>query len=54
MPIRSVPGSASVTAPQDGKLFAPSAARNLEPLCDLLENIAPKAGRALEIASGTG
>ncbi|MBE1297423.1 MAG: DUF938 domain-containing protein [Rhodobacteraceae bacterium] len=54
MPIRSTPGSASVTESQDGKLFAPSAARNLEPLCDLLEEIAPKSGQALEIASGTG
>ena len=54
MPIRSTPGSASVTESQGGKLFAPSAARNLEPLCDLLEDIAPKTGQALEIASGTG
>ncbi len=54
MPIRSVPGSASVAAPEGGKLFAPSAARNLEPLCNLLQDIAPRSGRALEIASGTG
>ena len=54
MPIRSVPGSASVATPEGGKLYAPSAARNLEPLCDLLEDIAPPSSRALEIASGTG
>ncbi|MDE4176251.1 DUF938 domain-containing protein [Phaeobacter sp. PT47_59] len=54
MPIRSVPGFASVATPEGGKLYAPSAARNLEPLCDLLEDIAPPSGRALEIASGTG
>ncbi|MDE4133792.1 DUF938 domain-containing protein [Phaeobacter sp. QD34_3] len=54
MPIRSVPGFASVATPEGGMLYAPSAARNLEPLCDLLEDIAPPSGRALEIASGTG
>ncbi|MGR3760123.1 DUF938 domain-containing protein [Roseobacteraceae bacterium NS-SX3] len=55
MPVRSVPGAASVAEPSaDGKLFAPSAARNAEPLCDLLEQVAPREGRALEIASGTG
>ncbi len=37
-----------------GKLFAPSAERNTGPLCDLLEQVAPRRGRALEIASGTG
>ncbi|MCA0872302.1 class I SAM-dependent methyltransferase [Seohaeicola saemankumensis] len=36
------------------RLVAPSAARNLEPLCALLEQVAPPRGRALEIASGTG
>ncbi len=55
MPIRSVPGTASIANPEGGKLFAPSAARNLDVLCDLLEQIAPSAGRhALELASGTG
>lgn len=58
MPIRSTPGNASVASPQGGnqggKLFAPSAARNLDALCDLLTQIAPAQGRALEIASGTG
>lgn len=55
MPVRSVPGSASVAAPDaSGKLFAPSADRNRDPLCDLLVEVAPAAGTALEIASGTG
>ena len=54
MPIRSVPGTASVAVPKGGKLFAPSAANNAAPLCDLLEQVAPKQGYALEIASGTG
>ncbi len=54
MPVRSVPGAASVATAQDGKLFAPAAARNMQPLCELLEQVAPKSGGALEIASGTG
>lgn len=54
MPIRSVPGTASIASPSDGKLFAPSAERNLAPLCDLLAEVAPKSGSALELASGTG
>ncbi|MCF6432457.1 DUF938 domain-containing protein [Leisingera sp. MMG026] len=54
MPVRSVPGSASVAAPEDGKLFAPAAARNSDVLCDLLAEVAPPQGRALELASGTG
>ncbi|AUQ48816.1 Methyltransferase domain protein [Phaeobacter inhibens] len=62
MAVRTVPGEASVALPEAGeKLFAPSAARNLEPIADLLALIAPQpdgAGgprpRALEIASGTG
>lgn len=37
-----------------GKLIAPSAERNVGALCDLLEHVAPREGRALEIASGTG
>ncbi|MFV1491187.1 DUF938 domain-containing protein [Phaeobacter sp. JH18-32] len=62
MVVRTVPGEASVTLPDAGaKLFAPSAARNLEPIADLLARIAPQPDgadgprpRALEIASGTG
>jgi SAM-dependent methyltransferase len=55
MPLRAVPGSASVANAQGGKLFAPSAERNLAVLCDLLLQVAPNEGsRALELASGTG
>lgn len=54
MPVRSVPGTASIANPEGGKLFAPSAARNLDPLCQLLEQVAPQTGQALELASGTG
>lgn len=54
MPVRSVPGAASVAAPEEGKLFAPAAARNSGVLCDLLAEVAPAKGRALELASGTG
>lgn len=54
MPVRSVPGGASVANPDGGKLFAPSAARNLASLCDLLAQVAPQVGTALELASGTG
>ncbi|OUS38914.1 methyltransferase [Rhodobacterales bacterium 56_14_T64] len=54
MPIRSVPGMASVATPVDCKLYAPSAARNLQALGDLLAQLAPEQGHALEIASGTG
>lgn len=55
MPVRSTPGTASIANPQGSKLFAPSAARNLDVLADLLEQVAPPSGRtALELASGTG
>ena len=50
-----LPPSASVAEPIEGdRLLAPAAARNVEPLCALLAAHAPKTGRALEIASGTG
>ncbi|MHA6264847.1 DUF938 domain-containing protein [Arenibacterium sp. CAU 1754] len=55
MPKRPVPPTASIANPGDGaKLVAPSAERNTGPLCDLLREVAPKTGRAIEIASGTG
>ena len=55
MPLRSVPGTASVAHSRpEGKLFAPSAARNLQPICALLQRVAPPQGNALELASGTG
>ena len=38
----------------NGRLYSPSAARNIEPIADVLAHHAPKAGQALEIASGTG
>jgi hypothetical protein len=38
----------------NGRLFSPSAARNIKPIADVLAHHAPKAGQALEIASGTG
>lgn len=45
----------SLALPGDGsKLIAPSADRNVGPLCDLLSEVAPQSGDALEIASGTG
>ena len=50
-----LPPSASVVAPQDGeKLHAPAATRNADHICALLQDHAPKAGHALELASGTG
>ncbi len=56
MPRRlNLPDSASVAQPGDnGRLFAPSAARNSQAICDALCQIAPPSGRALELASGTG
>jgi len=56
MPRRlNLPDSASVATPDSGgKLFAPSAARNTEPLTKALADFVPPHGRALEIASGTG
>lgn len=51
----SLPDSASTAdAAPDGRLFAPSAARNAPAIAALLEDIAPQSGRALEIAAGTG
>lgn len=41
--------------PSDGAIrFAPSAARNLEPIAAVLATHLPARGRALELASGTG
>ncbi len=56
MPLRSVPGTASVAqSDAKGRLYAPAAARNSQPLCDAVAAaLPPKATRALEIASGTG
>lgn len=38
----------------DGRLVAPSAERNSEPILRVLERVLPKTGLVLEIASGTG
>ena len=38
----------------DGRLNAPSAVRNAEPIVELVREAAIKSGKALEIASGTG
>lgn len=50
-----LPPSASVATNLSGaKLHAPSAARNAPAITELLTEIAPHQGKALEIASGTG
>ncbi|MGR3616445.1 MAG: DUF938 domain-containing protein [Paracoccaceae bacterium] len=54
MPVRSVPMTASVASDQDGRLFAPSAARNTDAICAKLCGLVQQSGTALEIASGTG
>lgn len=55
MPLRRTPPSASFAEPGQGALlYAPSASRNVGPLCDLLKDVAPRHGQALELASGTG
>lgn len=52
---RKLPPSASVADQGEGaKLVAPAATRNAPVLCDLLVRVAPRSGRALELASGTG
>lgn len=51
----NLPDSASVAKPgEGGRLFAPSAAKNVEAIADLIAHMAPASGRALELASGTG
>jgi hypothetical protein len=56
MNIRKPPSTANIATQTDktGKLHAPSAARNANAICAVLKSIAPTAGTALEIASGTG
>ncbi|MDR9483983.1 MAG: DUF938 domain-containing protein [Sediminimonas sp.] len=56
MPRRlNLPDSASVAdAGTGGRMHAPSAARNIPHIRDLLTQYAPATGRALELASGTG
>lgn len=51
----NLPDSASIATPgEDGRLNAPSAARNAAPILDLLRHHGPASGHALELASGTG
>ena len=51
----NLPNTASVaTYESDGRLNAPSAVRNAEPIVALVQKTAIKSGNALEIASGTG
>ena len=51
----SLPDTPSLATPApDGRMFAPSAARNIGPICDVVAQHAPDTGPALEIASGTG
>ena len=52
---RPLPKTASVALPAEGgKLHAPSASRNVGAIVEALDPFAPKHGKALEIASGTG
>ncbi|MEO3415188.1 DUF938 domain-containing protein [Roseovarius sp. CAU 1744] len=52
---RSLPENVSVAEKRgDDRLYAPAAERNARAITDVLSSCAPRAGRALEIASGTG
>ena len=52
---KNLPETASVANYEsDGRLNAPSAVRNAEHIVELVKKTAPKSGKALEIASGTG
>lgn len=52
---RTLPPTASIATPGEGaRLVAPSASRNVDAIGALLEQVAPRTGTALEIASGTG
>ncbi|MEY8841743.1 methyltransferase, partial [Cribrihabitans sp. XS_ASV171] len=52
---RRMPPQASVVERGEGaRLTAPAASRNAGALGDLLAEVAPATGRALELASGTG
>lgn len=51
----NLPKTASVADADDqGRLHAPSAARNAAAICDVLKRFAPATGDALELASGSG
>ena len=52
---RTLPPTASVATQGEGaRLVAPSANRNVDAIGALLDQVAPRSGKALEIASGTG
>ena len=52
---KNLPNTASVANYEsNGRLNAPSAARNATPIVELVRKTAIKSGKALEIASGTG
>lgn len=52
---QNLPNTASVANYEsDGRLNAPSAVRNAEPILELVRKTVIKSGNALEIASGTG
>ncbi len=51
----NLPDSPATAAPaEDGRMFAPSAARNVMDIAALVADFAPESGQALELASGTG
>lgn len=51
----NLPPTASRALPgEDGRLHAPAADRNAKAILSVLKDHAPRAGRALELASGTG
>ena len=51
----NIPPTAGVVVPSgDGRLSAPAAEKNADPITDLVKEFAPDKGQALEIASGTG
>lgn len=51
----NLPDTASVVIPdKNGKLHAPSVARNVEAILQAIQPFVPATGNALEIASGTG
>ena len=50
----TLPDSVALGAATDARRSAPSAERNLAPILEVLARIAPREGRALELASGTG
>ncbi|WP_273509401.1 DUF938 domain-containing protein [Planktotalea frisia] len=51
----TLPPTASIAEQMDdGRLVAPSASKNANALCQVLRDFAPKTGRAVELASGTG